>query len=436
MRKIVKRILLGSTILLALFIVLVWLERLEQQGALARTISKTQKLLRVSAETVTVGPISQWVMAEGRAEAVRKLSLQFEEAGKVIFIGNDSANKPLKEGSHIYGHGTESRTKGQLLALIDSRDKLSDVSQSKATYIAAQKEIDMLRATMKQAEDDLSEAKRAHERKKLLYDQKFLAQSEYDEAKFRYTKAASALSVARLNIASAQARMNKAQAELHKVSRSPEKLELRAPFDGVIARMNIKVGDFFEPSDVQHADKARLAATAPITIIDPAEMEITLHLPERDGRKVRTGQQVVVAPGFESWAQGMTLDTAPKVNGTVYSVSPQIDGKRRAIRVKVRLSQKHTVIPDGLFTSCWINVATRSNALRIPMGSLLYDGAQPYVFVFDEGTARRHDVTIGLRNSQHVEVTHGLQPGDQVVCKGRKKLVDGARIALIDTGNI
>jgi len=429
MSKLSKGVTIILTVLLVCLVIMVWLYRMEEQQAVAHSGKAAPAPLRVSVSTVSSGEINQWVMAEGHAEAVRKSFLQFEESGKVTFIGESRDGMPIREGMRVFGPGKDSA--GQLLARIDSRDKHSEVSQSEADYIAAQKEIDMLRATMKQAEDDLAESKQAHDRKKKLYDQKFLAQSAYDEARFRFTKATSALSVAKLNIASAQARLNRARAELGKVSRSPEKLELRAPFDGIIARMNIRTGDYFEPADVVHSKRSELAATAPITVIDPTEMEITLHLPETDGRQVRTGQRVVVAPGFESWTKGMTLDTAPKVNGTVYSVSPQIDGKRRDIRVKVRLTQETTTIPDGMFTSCWINVASKADAVRIPLASLLYDGSQPYVFVFKDGVAARHDLTVGLRNANHVEVVDGLNIGDRVVCGGRKKLVNGAPIALI-----
>lgn len=417
--------------LLAIFIILIWLERMEEYESLASVEAIHAPALRVSGETVSTGPITQWVMAEGRAEAVRKSFLQFEESGKVVFIGSDGDGSPIREGMRVNGPDADGNP-GQLLARIDSRDKHSDVSQSQATYLAAQREIDMLRATMKQAEDDLAESKRDHDRKKKLFDQKFLAQSEYDEAKFRFTKATAALSAAKLNIASAQARLNSARAELGKAVRSPEKLELRAPFDGIVARMNIREGDYFEPGDVVHANRPDLAATAPITVIDPTEMEVTLHLPERTGRMVRTGQQAVVAPGFESWAKGMTLETAPKADGTVYSVSPQIDGKRRAIRIKVRLHQADTTIPDGMFTACWINVASRDDALRIPLSALLHDGGQPYVFVYASGAARRHDVALGLRNTEHAEVIDGLAADDIVICKGRKKLVDGTPVDLIE----
>lgn len=418
--------------LIVTLVILTWLHRLDEQERYATARDSTPAPLRVSAQAARTGTIIQWVQAEGRAEAVRKSFLQFEESGRVAVIGTGPDERPLREGMSVTGPDGNSTIPGQLLARIDSRDKRSEVTQSEAAYNAAQREIDMLRATLRQTEDDLAEARQDHNRKKQLFEQKFLARSEYDQARFRYTKAVSAVSIAKLNIASAQARLNSARAELNKANRSPLKLELRAPFDGIIGRINIREGDYFDPANVAHTDAATLSATAPITIIDPTEMEITLHLPEADGRKIRPGQRAVVAPSRESWARGTTLDTAPTVNGKVYSVSPQLDGKRRAIRVKVRLHQLDNAIPDGMYTACWIAAEEKNDALCIPLASLLYDGSQPYVFVYDNGTARRRNLSLGLRNRHRAEILSGLTLGEQVICKGRKKLVDGAPIALVD----
>ncbi|TIH18124.1 efflux RND transporter periplasmic adaptor subunit [Marinifilum sp. JC120] len=410
-------------------VIFVWLWRMDEIQAIANSNTSAQPALRVSVHEISNGPVSSWVMAEGRAEAVRKSSLQFEEPGKVVFIGQDKDGNPLREGTRIFGPANDSS--GQLLARIDSRDKHSEVSQCEADYLAAQRELDGLRATMKQAEETLTEAEQDLKRKKQLFEQQFLARNMYDQARFRFTRAKAALSVAKMNIATAQAKLNSARAELRKVSRAPEKLELRAPFNGIIARMNIKVGDYFQPSDVNRSSKAELAASAPLTIIDPSEMELTLHIPEKQGRRVRTGQQVVVTPGFEGWPKGTTLENAPKAKGTVWSVSPQIDGKRRAVRVKIRLKQQETIIPDGMFATCWIMVEHKESAPRIPLNSMLYDGPQPYAFICENGTARRRNLRTGLRDNRFAEILHGLKPGELVAQGGRKKLVNGAPVSII-----
>ncbi|NDV27106.1 efflux RND transporter periplasmic adaptor subunit [Desulfovibrio sp. JC010] len=426
-----KKIALYGLIALAVItIIFVWLWRMDEIQAIAHSNTATRPSLRVSTHNASFGPVSSWIMAEGRVEAVRKTSLQFEEAGKVVFIAKDETGNALREGTAIFGPGEDAN--GQLLARIDSRDKHAEVSQCEADYLAAQRELDGLRATMKQAEETLSEAEQDLERKRKLFEQKFLAQNMFDQARFRFTRAKAALSVAKMNIATAQAKLNRAHAELRKVSRAPEKLEIRAPFSGIIARMNIKVGDYFQPSDVNHSSKAELAATAPLTIIDPSEVEVTLHLPEKQGRRVRNGQKVLVSPGFEGWAKGTTFENAPKVEGRVWSVSPQIDGKRRAVRVKVRLKQQETVIPDGMFASCWIMVEHKENTLRIPLGAMLYDGPQPYTFVCENGTAHRQNLQTGLRDNRHVEILQGVKPGTPVIQSGRKKLVEGAPVSIIE----
>ncbi|WP_163292867.1 efflux RND transporter periplasmic adaptor subunit [Desulfovibrio sp. JC022] len=410
-------------------VIFVWLWRLDELDAIAKSKNTEQTPLRINAHTISSGPVFQRIMAEGRAQAVRKLSLQFEEPGKVVFIGQDRDGSPLREGSAVYGPGQGSS--GQQLARIDSRDKHSDVSQSRANHLAAQRELDALRATLKQAEETLAEARQDHQRKKKLYEQKFLAQNVYEQSRYSSTKAEAALAAAKLRIGSAQARLNRSRAELGKVSRSPEKLELRAPFNGIIARINIKAGDYFQPENVKHSTHADLEATAPMTIIDPGEMEIILNLPEKQGRRVRIGQPTDIAMGFEGWPPGMTYETAPKRQGKIWSVSPQVDGKRRAIRVKARLKQQEHFIQDGMFVTCWIMVNKKENSLRIPLSSLLYDGNQPYAFVCKDGFAQRRNLTIGLRDTRFAEILNGLKAGELVVSSGRKKVVNGAPVTII-----
>ncbi|XPV76757.1 MAG: efflux RND transporter periplasmic adaptor subunit [Desulfovibrio sp.] len=430
-RRTLKVIIITA---ICFFVVTVWLYRMEEMEGYQRTANVVQKPVRVVTKMVQKGPVYHRIEAEGRAEAVRKSYLQFEESGKVVLLGRDENGNPLKEGSRVFGpkknDDVEFRT-GQLLARIDSRDKRSDVSQSEALYMAAQKELGMLRATLHQAEADLKEASHDHKRKLQLFEQKFIAEGDYDRSKFRYTKAVSAVSIAKLNIGSARARLNRVAAELKKVSRSPERLELRAPFDGIIARVNIKEGDYFTPSDLMRSNVAALSATAPMTIIDPSEMEVTLFIPEAEGRLVKVGQQVEVTSVFESWPKGMTFETAPKSYGEVYSVSPQIDSKRRAIRVKVRLTQELSTILDGMYTSCWIIVEAKDNKLRIPLSALLYDGSQPYVFVDDGGIARKQIISLGIKNTKYVEVLSGLNQGTLVICQGRKKLLTGSAVESI-----
>ena len=68
---------------------------------------------------------------------------------------------------------------------------------------------------------------------------------------------------------SARARIDSAQVKLENTS-------LFAPFDGVIAYLNVKEDDLFFLNSVDLRDEANALKTAPVTVIDPTSYEIKI----------------------------------------------------------------------------------------------------------------------------------------------------------------
>jgi HlyD family secretion protein len=71
----------------------------------------------------------------------------------------------------------------------------------------------------------------------------------------------------------------------------------------------------------------------------------------------------------------------------------------------------------------------RTDTLRVPRSALFRgtDGGWQ-VFAVAGQTARLRDVTIGLMNDQHVEITGGLEQDELVVLAPENDLVDGIRV--------
>lgn len=71
--------------------------------------------------------------------------------------------------------------------------------------------------------------------------------------------------------------------------------------------------------------------------------------------------------------------------------------------------------------------------LVIPEQALMVRGDNKYVFVADDGVARRVSVTTGSRMPGLVEITSGLTLNDAVVVTGQDRLSTGDRIE-VQTG--
>ena len=78
------------------------------------------------------------------------------------------------------------------------------------------------------------------------------------------------------------------------------------------------------------------------------------------------------------------------------------------------------------------------DAIVVPYQSVLkLTGSNDrYVFVNDEGTARRVAVTLGQRYDDRIEVipveTGAIKAGDQLVVTGQARLVDGDKLEIVE----
>jgi hypothetical protein len=77
-----------------------------------------------------------------------------------------------------------------------------------------------------------------------------------------------------------------------------------------------------------------------------------------------------------------------------------------------------------------VKTGTRRNVLFIPQMALLYDQAQPYVWVVEDNKAKRRNIELGWVNDSRVEIKKGLKRGETVVINGTRLLNDGDRLRI------
>ena len=71
--------------------------------------------------------------------------------------------------------------------------------------------------------------------------------------------------------------------------------------------------------------------------------------------------------------------------------------------------------------------------LVLPEQAVMVRGDEKYVFVAEDGVARRVSVQVGNRMPGLVEVTRGLSTDDAVVVTGQERLSSGNRIRVIES---
>jgi membrane fusion protein, multidrug efflux system len=195
---------------------------------------------------------------------------------------------------------------------------------------------------------------------------------------------------------------------------------LNAPFSGLIS------GRYYEPGE--------MFSGAPNT---PAGKAAVLSLVQIDRLKVL----VSVSEGyFPHISKGMETFISVDVirdklfTGKIDRIHPVVDPVNRTFNIEVLIDNRERLLRPGMFARIRFNMDEEEAILVPSMAVLKMQGSNNrYLFVEENGTARRVSVTIGKRYDDLVEVfSEELSPGDHVVVTGQARLLDGAALEVVN----
>jgi len=216
-----------------------------------------------------------------------------------------------------------------------------------------------------------------------------------------------ASSEADLEQAEANYRSSEAQLDLQQTRL--DRTVVRAPFAGVVGQRLVSVGDYVTSSD-------------PLTTLQTADPQrAAFQVPERFAQRLALGQRIT-----------FRVASAPdrQFEGTVDFVDPRVQLPGRTITVKARVSNADRSLKPGMFIEARLATDVRPDAVVVPEDAILALQGADYVWtVTDEGTARRVEVTLGVRTPGWVEAKSGVDPGTLVVVGGIERLAPDMPLA-------
>lgn len=259
-------------------------------------------------------------------------------------------------------------------------------------------ELAAARARLDQARAQLRREEREARRIRTLHERGTVSNAQLDTAE-------TALQLAKANVAAEASGVGLAEQAFTKAS-------VRAPFDGLVARRHVSVGEYVQPGKPLFE----------LVSLDPLEVEF--HVSELDSGRVREGQEV-----------GVTVTPFPEevFPARVDVVSPVIDPTTRTLRVKAVLDADGGRLRPGLFARADLGVSVRRNVPVIPEEAVLQrtDGSVVFELLDGERVARRVVEIAAFRDGM-AELASGLAPGAWVVTRGHTGLVDGAVVEVVE----
>ena len=234
------------------------------------------------------------------------------------------------------------------------------------------------------------------------------AQLALDTTKNSLDKLKDSLDTARNNLDKAKVNLDIAKDDLDRANDELEKAVILAPFDGTIAKVNVKEGDVL--SSVNYA------TTVAVEVIDPSRMELNADVDEIDIPSVKLGQKVIIE-----------ADALPDVQfeGKVAFISPLPTVEAGVVLYSVTISldvAEGSELKAGMSATADITINERSNVLLVPNRAIEQDSSgNPVVGVMVNEQIQERPVVIGISDGIRTEIVDGLDEGERVVIEMRAK---------------
>ncbi len=242
------------------------------------------------------------------------------------------------------------------------------------------------------------------------------AQTALSNAQAALTAASNSVRSAENSLAQAQANL-----ELKRAPTRPESIEAQlarvhaeaAALDGLLTELSkrtIRASIDAIVTDIPVTVGENVAPGQPVVVLNTkGNFEIIANVSEIDIAKVKVGDPVSI-----------TLDAFPKDQtwtGKVLSIQPAEKVVEGVVfyETKVLFDAEDARLRSGMTANLEIEAGRRDNVLRLPIRALKETAGRKFVEVLKNGQTAQTDVTIGLENTNYVEVLSGVAEGDQVV---------------------
>jgi multidrug efflux pump subunit AcrA (membrane-fusion protein) len=176
--------------------------------------------------------------------------------------------------------------------------------------------------------------------------------------------------------------------------------QVTSPIDGWVAKFFPDIGESLSPK-------------TPVALIsDFRWVEIELNVPQKLSAHIKKGTKAIVY-----------VDAYPdrKFEGQISEVSSFLDEASRTLSCKVTVNNKDLLLKPGMYAEVSL-ILQEKKCLVIHRDSLIFENQLPYVYVVEEGKAKKRHLKLGIEDGLYFEVIEGLTSRDLVVFMGKELL--------------
>jgi membrane fusion protein (multidrug efflux system) len=219
--------------------------------------------------------------------------------------------------------------------------------------------------------------------------------------------------VSKNELAMAKAKLDQAKAEVALAKLHLSFTEIRAPFDGTIDRIPLKLGSLVNEGELLTSLSDNSQMFAYFNVSEPEYLDYQTNAKNRVNTKVN-----LVLANNESLPY----------QGTVETIESEFNSETGNIAFRARFPNPVRLLKNGETGKVLMTVPVR-NALVIPQKSTFEIQEKKYVFVVDgNGTVKSQNITVLSEMSDLYVVGNGLSESDRILLDGVQKVKDDDKI--------
>lgn len=411
----------------------------------------------VTVQTAKIAPqetlVSQ-VTASGEIKPTTYTNVTAQGFGRITEI-------LVKEGDHV--------KKGDRLLLQENVQANADVQAQAASINSAESGVEAAQASYKAAQSDLllqqanlEKARLDWERGQGLFKDGLIPKQDFDQRKTGYDAAVAQVDSSKARVLSLKATLDQMRSQVTQgravlvhTQDILHKTTYTSPINGIVSYLPERVGDYVVPG-IQNSNGSFL-----MTLSDMSVVTAEVKVDETDIVAIKIGQDADVTidavPGklFKGKVTEIGSQAVLRTSGLATTQSTTSNQEAKDFKVVVTLTNPPENVRPGLSTTAKIRTAEKKNVLAIPIQALavrtrkeLQEAAKNAkkesgvtlaappppapgdpkkdeiqgVFVVNGKKAIFRPVETGISGVTDIEITKGLQNGDEIVVGSYKAL--------------
>ncbi len=233
------------------------------------------------------------------------------------------------------------------------------------------------------------------------------AQAERDESKAKVEKA-------RADVNAAQAHLQVAKADRDQVASMLQYTQVLAPFNGVVTKRNLHTGAFINPKSGEQSL---------LTVVRTDRLRGVIDIPEKDVRYLDVQHP-------EKHQVHVELDALAGEKGFDWPIArfAPVLGSGKKVRAELEIDNRDGKLYPGMYGRASVVLETKPNALTLPAAAVKNDGKESFVFLTENGKAKRRVITVGLNDGKRVEIAAGLSGTEDVIAGGKGTIREGQAV--------